>query len=99
MKPSSLLRASFAWEPTLFREPGGLPPCQGWGCGAGKGGGHKAWGHEAWGHEAWGPEEEGEVSETSHWALPDGNREGEVMRPQRQAGAELEGFLEEGCFG
>lgn len=56
-------------------------------------------GHEAWGHKAWGPEEEGEVSETGHWALPDGDREGEVMRPQRQAGAELEGFLEEGCFG
>ena len=29
----------------------------------------------------------------------DGDRTGEVMRPQRQAVAELEGFLEEGCFG
>lgn len=86
MKPGSLLRASFAWEPTLLREPGGVPPCQGWGCRAGKRGGH----------EAWGPEEEGEVRETGHWALPDGDREGEVMRP---VGAELEGFLEEGCFG
>lgn len=36
MKPGSLLRASFAWEPTLLREPGGVPPCQGWACGAGK---------------------------------------------------------------
>ena len=33
--------------------------------------------------------------DTGHWTLWDGDREGEGMRPQRQARAELKGFLEE----
>lgn len=58
---------------------------------------------------AWGPGEGegrpdtlgagGRVSDIGHWTLWDRDREGEVMRPQRQAMAELGGFLEEGSCG